>query len=127
MKSVKGIIVRGLGEGAYFMSMPHYQKEIKKKLGFEAYLGTLKVKIKKIYKDLLKNLTSIRIEGFTSNNKTFGGASCYKAKIKNINGAVIVPDINKNPEDTIEFIAPVNVKSISNLKDDDEIEIKLIN
>ena len=29
---ISGIIVKGLGEGAVFMSMPHYKNEIKKKL-----------------------------------------------------------------------------------------------
>ena len=29
---LEGIIVAGLGEGAYFMSMEHYKKEIKEKL-----------------------------------------------------------------------------------------------
>ena len=27
---ISGIIVKGLGEGAVFMSMPHYKQEIKK-------------------------------------------------------------------------------------------------
>ena len=44
---LKGTIIKGLGEGAYFMSMGHYKKEIKKKLGFDAYPGTLNIKIKK--------------------------------------------------------------------------------
>ena len=126
MKSVKGTIVSGLGEGAYFMSMGHYKEEIKKNLGFEAYPGTLNIKIKENHEDLLKNAKLIKISGFASGNKTFGGALGFKAKIKNINGAVIVPDINKNPDDIVEFIAPVHVKSALNLKDDDEIEIEFL-
>ncbi len=126
MKSLKGIIVSGLWEGAYFMSMEHYKQEISKKLNFEAYPGTLNIKIKTNRDELLKNIKAIQIIGYTSNNKKFGGASCYKAKIKNINGAVIVPDINKNPDDIVEFIASVHVKSALNLKDDDEIEIEFL-
>ena len=126
MKSMKGTIVSGLGEGAYFMSMGYYKKEIKKNLGFEAYPGTLNIKITENREDLLKNAKLIKISGFASGSKTFGGASCYRAKIKNINGAVIVPDINKNPQDILEFIAPVHIKSALNLKDNDEVEIEFL-
>lgn len=125
MKSIQGVIVSGLGEGAYFMSMKHYKNEIKNKLGFDAYPGTLNVKIKQDRHDLLKDIAKIRISGFTKDNKTYGGAGCYMAKIENINGAIIVPDINKNPKNILEFIAPVHVKSTLNLTDGDKITINL--
>ncbi|MBI4452206.1 CTP-dependent riboflavin kinase [Candidatus Woesearchaeota archaeon] len=126
MKSVKGTIASGLGEGSYFMSMEHYKQEINKKLGFEAYPGTLNIKIKENRDELLKNTKPIQLMGYISSNKKFGGASCYRAKIKNINGAVIIPDINKNPKNVIEFIAPVHVKSALRLNDNEEIEIEFL-
>ena len=67
--SLSGIIVRGLGEGAYFMSMQHYKDEIKKKLGFETYPGTLTLKITKKQTDSLKKIKVIGIKGFKKNNK----------------------------------------------------------
>ena len=124
---IAGIVISGLGEGAYFMSMSHYKKEIKEKLGFDAYPGTLNIKIDKEQKSKLKIINPIKLIGFKENNKTFGGVSCYKAKIGNIDGAIIIPDINKHKEDIIEFIAPVNVKSDLNIKDGDEVKIQLIN
>ena len=120
-----GTIARGLGEGTYFMSMEHYKKEIKKKLGFEAYPGTLNLKVSKNQANLLKNIIPIKIDGFKSGNKKFVGASCYRAKIKNMNGSVIVPDLTKH-KDVIEFIAPVHLKSELKLKDGDKIKIELI-
>ncbi|MBI2655061.1 CTP-dependent riboflavin kinase [Candidatus Woesearchaeota archaeon] len=126
MKSVKGTVVSGLGEGAYFMSMEHYKEEIKKNLGFDAYPGTLNIRIKENREDLLKSAKQIKISGFASGSKTFGGASCCRAKIKSISGAIIVPDINKNPQNILEFIAPVHVKSKLNLKDNDEVEIDFL-
>ena len=70
------IIVRGLGEGTYFMSMQHYQKEIKKRLGFKAYPGTLNLKIDAKKVSLLNNFKQIKINGFKQKNKTYGGADC---------------------------------------------------
>lgn len=120
-----GTIVRGLGEGTFFMSMEHYKKEIKKKLGFDAYPGTLNLKVGKNQINSLKKINPIKIVGFKSGNKTFGGANCYKAKIKNINGSIIVPDLTKH-KDVIEFIAPVHLKSELKLKEGDKIKIELL-
>lgn len=124
---IAGIVISGLGEGAYFMSMSHYKKEIKEKLGFDAYPGTLNIKIDKEQKSKLKIINPIKLIGFKENNKTFGGASCYKAEIRNVTGAIIIPDMNKHKDGIIEFIAPVNVKSDLNIKDGDEVKIQLIN
>ena len=121
---LNGVVVRGLGEGAFFMSMQHYQKEIKKKLGFNAYPGTLNLKVSKKQADLLKKIAPVRINGYKSGSKTFGGANCYKAKIKNINGSIIVPDLTKH-KSVIEFIAPVHLKSELKIKDGDEIKVEL--
>lgn len=122
---LNGIIVKGLGEGTYFMSMHHYQNEIKKKLGFKAYPGTLNLKVGKKQMELLKNIAPIKINGFKSINKTFGGANCYKARVKGINGAVIIPELTKH-KDIIEFIAPIHLKSELKLKYGDKIKIELL-
>lgn len=121
---VEGHIARGFGEGAFFMSIKHYQKEIKIKLGFKAYPGTLNIKVGKKQKDLLKNLKKIKINGFKENERIFGGADCYKAKIKNIDGAIIIPQFTKH-KDIIEFIAPIHIKSTFKLKDGDNIHFKI--
>ena len=118
-------ITSGLGEGAYFMSMQHYKDEIRKKLGFDAYPGTLNLKVDEKELISLNNTKPIRIEGYISGSKTFGGASCYKAKIKNINGAIIIPDLTKH-KNIIEFISQVHLRSKLNLKDNDKIKVELI-
>lgn len=125
MKNIEGVIARGLGEGTFFMSMQRYQKEIKKKFGFVAYPGTLNIKVTKKQKAALKNSNKILIEGFKQGSKAFGGIDCYKAKIRNINGAIIIPHMTKH-KDIIEFIAPIHLKSNLKLKDDDRIKVELI-
>lgn len=121
---LNGVVMRGLGEGAFFMSMQHYQKEIKKKLGFNAYPGTLNLKVGKKQADLLKKIVPVKINGYESGSKTFGGANCYKAKIKHVNGSIIVPDLTKH-KSVIEFIAPVHLKSELKIKDGDQIKVEL--
>lgn len=123
---MEGIVTSGLGEGSIFMSMEHYKKEIKNKLGFDAYPGTLNLKIKEDRLISLKKFNPIKIEGCKKNHEVFGGIRCYKAKINNINGAVIIPDINKHKKDIIEFIAPINLKLKLGIKDGDKISLKLL-
>ncbi len=126
MKNViSGVIIRGLGEGTYFMSMQHYQKEIKKKLGFKAYPGTLNLKVDGEQFNSLKNFKQIKINGFKQKNKTFGGVDCYKAKIKNINGAIIIPHTSKHKKNIIEFIAPIHLKSELKLKEGNKVKVEL--
>jgi len=121
---LEGIVARGLGEGAYFMSIPHYQKEIKKKLGFKAYPGTLNLKAAKKQLNLLKNVEPIKINGCKAGNKTLGGADCYKSSINDINGSLIIPDLTKH-KGIIEFIAPIHLKSELKIKDGDKVTIKI--
>ncbi len=121
---LEGIVTSGLGEGSFFMSMEHYKKEIKEKLGFEAYPGTLNLKVNETQIDPLKKTSPIRINGYEKDNRTFYGVNCYKAKINNTNGFIIIPDINKH-KDIIEFIAPIHLKSKLNLKEGDKIKLML--
>ena len=124
MMKLSGVLTTGLGEGAFFMSMGHYRNEIRQKLGFDAYPGTLNIKTNG--KVSIGGLSKIRIEGYAFNEKKFGGAICYRAKLKNIEGAVIVPDLTKHDKKIIEFIAPVYLRSGLKLEDGIEITIELL-
>ena len=129
INKIEGIVTSGLGEGTFFMSMEHYKKEIKNRLGFDAYPGTLNLRIEEKMSFAKQNSffqNPIKIDGFKADNKKFGGATCYKAKIKNINGAIIIPEINKyKNKGVIEFIANINLREKLKLKDGDIIKISL--
>ena len=125
-KVIDGTIVKGLGEGAFFMSMEHYKKEIKNKLGFDAYPGTLNIRINKNQSNTLKENNPIKINGFENKGKKFGGVKCFKAKIKNADGAIIIPDLNKHKKNIIEFISTFHIKSKLNLRNGDKIRVELI-
>ena len=65
------------------------------------------------------------IEGFKQEDKAFGGVDCYKARIKNIDGVIIIPHFTRH-KNIIEFIASVHLKSQLGLKDGDKIKVELI-
>ncbi len=123
---LSGTVARGSGEGTYFMSMQHYQKEVKEKLGFRAYPGTLNLKIEKKQMDSLKSCSLIKISSHKFGGKTLGALDCYRAKIRNISGSIIIPELTRH-KGVIEFIAPVHLKSKLKLKEGDKIEVKIFN
>ncbi len=122
----EGTITRGLGKGAVFLSIDYYKNNIREKLGFVPYPGTLNLEVTKRQQTHLKEITPIRIEGFKKNGRTYGGASCYKIKINSINAAIIVPDLTEHEESMIEVVAPVNLKSKLKVEDGDKVKIELV-
>ncbi len=132
-KSVKltGSIMAGLGEGAYYLSRPGYVKQIKEKLGFEPFAGTLDIRLSSA-QDLSKKLDilkkqGIRLESFKEENRFFGGASCYPCLINGkIKAAILQPDRTHHPQEVVELIAPVNLRKTLKLENGNQLEV-LIN
>ena len=121
----EGTITDGMGKGAVFLSIDYYKNNIREKLGFVPYHGTLNLEVSKEQQNHLKAIIPIRIESFKKNGKAYGGASCYKIKINSIDAAIIVPDLTEHGEDMMEIIAPVNLKSKLKVKDGDTVKIEL--
>lgn len=125
---LKGIVIRGLGEGRYYLLLNGYVNQIKKKLGFKPYPGTLNLKLKTM-DDIVKKAELLKtpgtiIEGFSNGLRTYGRVKAFKAKINNVkNVAVILPERTSHGLDVLEIIAPFNIRKKLNLKDGDEITV----
>lgn len=126
-KFLSGKVITGLGEGQYYISLDGYRAQFIEKLGFDPYPGTLNIRLDTPGVELRKGINAnIRISGFTSENRTFGSGSCFKIRIDNIDGAVIVPERTHYPEDIIEIIAPVNLRKYLNISDGSIVEVEVI-
>jgi riboflavin kinase len=127
IKILRGKIITGLGEGQYYISLEGYRTQFIEKLGFDPYPGTLNVRLDANSIDIRKKIAqSIRISGFTDQNRTFGKGSCFRVRISDIEGAVITPERTHYPEDIIEIIAPVNLRKHLELKDGNNINVEVI-
>jgi riboflavin kinase, archaea type len=115
METMKGIIVGGRGEGAYFVEK--YAALFKDALGFTPFFGTLNIEVKEIPE--LKNGKTITPDG------KFKPVHCYKAKIRNDDVWVIRPEATHHPASIVEIIAPFNIKKAYGIKNGDEIECSL--
>jgi len=121
-----GVVVSGLGEGQYYISVDGYMKQFKEKLGFMPFPGTLNVKIKEYCSDARKKveeLPYIKIEGFSDGQRTYGASDCYPAKINGIRGYIIVPERTHYQTDLLEIIAPVKIREALALTDGDEVTV----
>lgn len=125
----EGRVFTGLYEGAYYLSLPGYRTQIKEKLGFDPYPGTLNLRISK--EDVerrrrLDRLPSIRIEGFRDMERGFGGARCYPILInEEVEGALIIADRTSYKSDVMEIISPVYLRGRFGLKDGDWVRIRI--
>jgi len=126
---ITGEISSGLGEGRYYMEIPGYMEQFHSKLGFKPYPGTLNLKLKTDedvrIRQQLQEYRGIGINGFSHDNRTFGSVKCFKASIKEISGAIIIPSRSHYSFDSLELIAPVKVRSTKSLKDGDVVTVKV--
>ncbi len=127
---LKGNIISGMGEGAYYMSMKGYTKQFKEKLGYVPFPGTLNVKLKdKEFSEARRSLGAydgIMINGFSDGKRTYGWVKCYPAKINNsIDGALITLERTHYDDSIIELISHTNIKKATKLSNGSQISVKV--
>ncbi len=128
IKQFSGIVQSGLGEGAFYLGFSQYTDPIKGKFGFVPFKGTLNLKINRA--ELDKHLFAsapIKIAGFSTKERNFGGLIAYPILINNsIKGALVFPDRSNLPKEIAELIAPVKLREKFKLKDNDTIKFSLV-
>ncbi|MEM3641470.1 MAG: DUF120 domain-containing protein [Candidatus Bathyarchaeia archaeon] len=121
----KGKVFSGKGEGAKFIQLPWVTRQISEKLGFIPYPGTLNVKLSQeslMLKNILRSNGSeiLPAEGFCRGR-------FFEAYLKDdLKCAVVIPEVADYPEDTLEIIAPVNLREKLRLRDGEDVEIKIL-
>ncbi len=127
---LEGEVVSGLFQGAYYISKEGYQRQIKAKLGFEAFPGTLNVKIKEEEYDKRQKLErgpSIRLEGFKDEERAFGAARVYPCIINDEEeGAMIVAERSSHDYSVMEIISPQYLRRKMELADGDKIKVAFL-
>ena len=123
MKQVKGEVVSGSGEAAYFTKLDWVKQQCREKLGFELYPGTLNLIVGENELRLISELaekSGIKLVPPTSD---FCEALCLKATVGHIKAAAIIPHVDDYYDNTIEIIAPVKLKDAMILHDGDEVVV----
>jgi len=125
---LEGKVLKGLGEGQYYINIPGYRKQFEEKLHFVPFPGTLNVQLSESsspLRNLLREMPAIRVKGFNDGERTFGGGKCYPIVIGGIEAAVVVPERTHYPSDLIEIIAPVKLRDALKLNDGDRVVVQV--
>ena len=123
-----GVITTGMGEGKYYITQDKYQDQFVDKLNFKPYEGTLNIKINppdvSKLEMLRKGEGGETIQGFLREGRTFGDVRAYKAKIQNIDCAIVIPS-RSHYTDTIEVVCQYHLRRTLSLRDGDLVEIRV--
>jgi riboflavin kinase len=125
--SFSGKVASGLGEGRYYLSQPGYVVQFSERLEYSPYPGTLNVRLtgEALRKaSLVGHWSGIRIDGFQASGRTFGGATCFAARMNGRACHLIHPD-RTHYKDVVEFIAADCLREKLHLKDGDTVTIDL--
>jgi len=126
--SVEGTVESGLGEGAYYMSLPQYMQQFEQILGFAPYPGTLNLRLSQVAVQRRKRLTLAdwyQVAGFESEGRTFGQVRCLPCMIGDIPCGIVVPGRSHYPDALVEIIAPVGLRRELHLNDGQEVVIEV--
>jgi riboflavin kinase len=129
--TLEGVLFRGLGEGAYYVTKDGYRKQFIEKLGFDPYPGTLNIKLITDYdlKSLseLETYPAIELEGFVDESRTFGSVKCYPAMINNkAKGAVIHALRSHYGSSVLEIVSPNFLRNKLKLKDGNKVKVEIL-
>jgi riboflavin kinase len=121
-----GTVVSGLGEGKYYLSMAGYSEQIKEKLGFVPYSGTLNLRLDEAdlwKKQHMLGLDPVIIKGFSDEKRTYGDLFAYRCSVEGLDCAVLVPLRTHHGPDVLEIIAPWELKRKLKKKDGSRIRV----
>jgi len=125
----RGRLVRGLGEGSFFVGQKEYSREFKKKLGFTPFKGTLNLFIDA--EDVEKRITlreekPIEVPGFAKGKRRFGKIAAYRCVIGGLPGALVFPEMSQHGLQTLEIISSFNLRKELRLEDGSIVPVEII-
>jgi len=124
-----GTVVKGLGEGAYYLCQGEYTSQFKKNLGFKPFCGTLNILInaedieKRI---MLRQQKAIEIPGFKKGNRTFGKLAVYKCVIKGTPAALVFPERSQHGLQVLEIVSPLQLRKKFNFVDGANVQVEVV-
>ena len=120
----EGTVFSGEGRGKCFMMLPWVKRQIMEKLGFEAYQGTLNIRL--IPQSTEKRSLLVPEKGLPVQPESgYYYGALFLAEIKKVKGAVVLPLVPDYPEDLLEVVAPVYLRGTLGLKDEDRVTVEV--
>ncbi|MWG34487.1 DUF120 domain-containing protein [Halomarina oriensis] len=134
-----GTVTGGMGEGRHYISLPGYNRQFVERLGYEPFPGTLNVELdaeSTRARAALDGLEPIRIDGWEDDERTYGPAFCWPARLvvsaehRSANDDdgyevvhVVAPERTHHGQDKVELIAPDRLRDELSLEDGDGVTV----
>jgi riboflavin kinase len=118
--ALEGAVFSGNGEGKKFVSLPWVKSQVKEKLGFTPYLGTLNILLTSesmSRKKLLEKAKKFEILP----EKGYCTGTLIKARMEGLDCGVVLPQVPSYPIDLLEIVAACNLRERFGLKDGSEV------
>lgn len=132
--ALEGTVTSGMGEGRHYISLSGYQRQFEERLGYEPFPGTLNVDLREDSvrrRSAMASLEPVPIDGWESEERTYGPAVCYPATIETADGEVydtahtIAPERTHHDDDQLEVIAPDKLREKLGLEDGDHVTVSV--
>ena len=98
------------------------------KLSIDAYPGTLNLEItEQEDREVFNSLKALQGVEITPEQPSFCSAVCHPVLIAGkIKGAIVIPCLQDYPDDKMELIAPVHVRTTLSLSSGDTLEVEIL-
>ncbi len=121
---LSGRVISGTGQAARFLQIPKYAKPLSRALGRPVYAGTLNLQVNPAEKKrFLSKCAKQNVPAFLWNNQKMGGLTFFRARTKNQNVLLVVPEKTRHPANVLELAAASNLRKKLGLHDGDAIEL----
>jgi len=118
----KGTVFSSNGEGRKFISLPWVKRQIREKLGFTPYSGTLNIRLTEESarrKKLLKKAEKFEI----SPEKGYCSGILIEAHMEGLKCGIVLPQVPSYPQDVLEIVAARNLRERFKIHDGNEVYV----
>ena len=117
-----GRVFTGQGEGRKYVELEWVKQQVKEKLGFNPYPGTLNLWLdeenvkRRVLLEKAAELRLCQLEGYCT-------GLLFKASLDGSACGVVIPQVEDYPENVLEVVAPVNLKQKLQLQNGDLVTV----
>jgi CTP-dependent riboflavin kinase len=124
---IKGKIIGGAKQGAFFTQLDWVQEQCLDKLGFAPWPGTLNLEIPMDAVAVIEELKATKGLELVSPDSNYCNGHVFPVSIEGIQAAIVIPaeDVRVHPKNIIEIISPEMLKESLEVKDGDQVTLTI--
>jgi riboflavin kinase len=121
---LNGTVHSGRGEASKLVNLPWVRRQMRDQLGFSPYPGTLNVRLTE--GGIRARRSLLRAGGMEiSPGPGYCPGKLFRARLMNLECAVIVPRVSSYPKDIIELVSSINLRKRLRLLDGTSCEVEV--